>query len=64
MDLVVKDLCYASNTNDLIGKKCCAERLKELKLPNHPDWMYVAFTCTCKQTWRVWRDVREITKPS
>ena len=64
MDLIAKDLNNAVTANGLVGKRCCVQNLKGLTLPNHLDWMYVTFKCSCKEEWKIWRNEIEITKPS
>lgn len=60
MDILAKDLGPAAIVNDMIGSKCCSQRLKDITLPAHPDWMYVLFTCKCKEQWRIWQVEREL----
>lgn len=61
MDILASDLENTIAVNNLVGNKCCSLKLKELVLPNHPDWIYVSVTClSCKTVWKIWRNLTEI----
>jgi len=61
MDLLANDLGHAISINAVVGKKCCVEKLKELALPGHGDWIYIALGCSCGQWWKIWKNKNEMS---